>query len=478
MAGTDGTSGPPAARPWQVALVVALYVIALGAVRLGLSPFLEIDEAQFVGAVDLRLVYANSHPPLYNWLVRGALELTGWRWPLAVAFVKAALLATTYLLVFDAVRRLAGPTTGVLALALAALMPQVSWMSAHTLAHSVLVLAGAVGVVAALTATARRATSAAFLALGVAAAVGALGKANIVLLLGGLTVAATLDPFWRGRFADLRALLAPAAFALLAGPAYLAAALQLEASTARVAKLYDDGPFSALDVPLVGLDGVLSLALSALASGGLVALLVAIFARTPPPLDEAAEATRRLLWRAMGIGLGALAALVAAADATVVHERYLIPLLAPLPVVAALHLSGWPRRGAVVAAGATAFAVVPAAMAAMTAFDDHRFARPYDALLAPLVDDLPAGRIGVVSWRHDLAANLTLALRRAGREADILGDPLAGAPDLALAVDRREGRPPEAPPGFCTVRSTSIEAPLRNLTGRTMTLRATIARPC
>ncbi|MEM6849942.1 MAG: glycosyltransferase family 39 protein, partial [Pseudomonadota bacterium] len=112
-----------------VAAVVA-YVVLLMVLRLSLSPYLEIDEAQFFGQVDFRLVYANSHPPLYNWVLRLVLEATGWSWALSVALVKGVLLAAIHLLVFDTARRIGGVPAGVGALAVAALCPQISWMAA------------------------------------------------------------------------------------------------------------------------------------------------------------------------------------------------------------------------------------------------------------------------------------------------------------------------------------------------------------
>lgn len=482
-AGTGAMSDDPiraesALAAWHVVVAVVLYVILLAALRVGLSPFLEIDEAQFVGAVDLRLVYGNSHPPLYNWLVRGALEATGWRWALAVALVKMSLLCATYLLVFDAARRLAGLGAGVLALSATAFLPQVSWMSAHTLAHSVLVMAAAAGVVDALARIAVRPDRSAFLWLGVAAGVGALGKFNMFLLLGPLAVALATDPFWRARLATSRALLAPAALAVLAGPALAAAASHVGASTGRLAKLYKDGPFAAIDLPYVGVDGVLSLALSAVASFGIVAVLIALFGRTAPDLGPAAGAVRRVLWHTMAIGLGGFALVAFVSDLSLVHERYLTPLLLPLALVAALHLAHWAGRGRLVLAASVGYVAVPVGIAGMTAFDDHRFARPYDALAAPVAAAAPDGRIAVTSWREDLAANMTLALQRAGRDAAMLRDPLAPPADLVVSFAKGRDGSPEPPAGTCTLATVTAAAPRRNLTGRTADIVATISRRC
>ena len=468
--------------PRAVVAAILIYIGALFALRLALSPFLEIDEAQFVGAVDLRFVYGNSHPPLYNWLVRSALELTGWNWALSVALVRAGLLAATYLLVFDTARRLAGKEAGVVALAAAAFMPQLSWMSAHTLAHSLLVTAAAAGVAHALTLIALRPSAGRFLWLGVAAAIGMLGKYNIALLLVPLAVAALAEPVLRRRFATASAWLAPLAFAILSGPALVAAAMQPHASTERLEKLYDAGPFSAIDVPYIGLDGVLSLALSTLASCGIVLALVLLFARHAPPLATRVEAVRRALWRAIAIGLGAFALVALASDLSLVHERYLTPLLMPLPVLAGLHLSSWRRRSVMVAAGMVAFLAVPFGIVGMVTVDNHRFARPYDAAAAAISPALPPGRVAVAASVQDLAANITLALRRAGFDAAVLDDPLAApAPTLVRlrsGTGPWPGGTPVAPEGMCEAAITRADIPLPNFSGKSLAVTAVVDTAC
>ena len=82
-------------------LFILGYFTAQFLIRVGFSANLEIDESQFVGQTHLALGYGDSHPPLYNWLITGALALTGGYWPAAVALVKNFLLAGTYLLAFD-----------------------------------------------------------------------------------------------------------------------------------------------------------------------------------------------------------------------------------------------------------------------------------------------------------------------------------------------------------------------------------------
>lgn len=446
---------------------ILLYAAALAVLRLALSPYLEIDEAQFVGAVDLRLVYANSHPPLYNWLVRGALELTGWRWALAVALVKWTLLALTDLLVFDAARRLGGAAAGLTALAAAALAPQVSWMSAHTLAHSVLVMVAAAGVVHAVVLIALRPTGLAFVWLGTAAAVGVLAKYSIALLLVPLAVAALSDAAARRLLVRRRALLALAVFVPAAALVLAAAALDGRASIARTVKLYRaDAPFAWLDVPGLGVDGLASLAVAVLAWGGVVLGLIALFGRGAA-LEPTARVVRRLFWRTLVLGLAGFAAFMLAADASVVRERYLTPLMMPLPLLAALHLAAWRGRAALVAAGATVFLAVPVGIAAMVAFDDHRWARPHDATGARIAAAAPDGALTVASPDHALAANITLALRRSGQDARIEGDPTSPPGPVLVRAWRGHGPAPaalaEVPEGLCRHAVLALAERMRNV---------------
>ncbi|MEO1105505.1 MAG: glycosyltransferase family 39 protein, partial [Pseudomonadota bacterium] len=369
-------SGPLTALPARldavggtrlVVIAILAYVAVITLIRLVASPYLEIDEAQFVANVDLRLVYANSHPPLMNWLVRGALELTGWRWALALALTRALLLTLTLLMVFDTGRRLGGSTTGALALAAALLCPQVSWMSAHTLAHSLLVMTAAAGVLHGLALAMTRSQPGGLLLMGFWAGVGILAKYNIFLLLAPLAVALAAEPTVRAiltrRPAELTA--AAALCVLMAAVAATGVWQAPQESTERISKLYRNGPFSALDVPVLGIDGVLALALSALAWGGIAMALVVLAARTAEPVAPVAV---RVLRRTLVLGLAGFAVLILVADARQVPERYLTPLMMALPILTGLAVSAVRWRGLVLSAGLLAMIAVPVGIIGMVGF--------------------------------------------------------------------------------------------------------------
>lgn len=342
--------------PW----LILAYAAGLAALRVWLSPFLEVDEAHFVGQLDLRLAYGNSQPPLYNWLFRGAWEIAGGRWALAAALVKFPLLAAFHLLSWDAARRLAGPAAGLMAAAASAFLPQIVWMSPLTLTHSVLVLAAAAAVVhagalLAVTPRAKRGVGL-WLWLGAAMALGAMAKYTFALMLGPFLLALLVTPGTRGLVADRRFLVSLAAFAALAGPSIAAAALQVRQTTGRMSKLFsEEGSTAGLDVPGIGLDGFLSLIQAGLAWAGPALVVWWLARRRAQPqatsLREGADAYVEALGRAMALGLALFAVIVLAGDMHRVRERYLTPMLAPLPVWArgrpsARRAGGGARSGA------------------------------------------------------------------------------------------------------------------------------------
>lgn len=450
---TDLWARLSAAAPFAI----LAYCVALLALRLSLSPFLEVDEAEFVGHVDLALVYANSHPPLYHWLARGALELTGWNWPLALGLVKYGLLAAFHLFTWDSARRLGGPRAGLAALAVSAFLPQVVWMSAVTMAHSVAVLGAAAMMLWALARTLRAPTAWNYALLGLAAGLGALSKFNFWLILIPSLVALAVDQSYRRQLFRPVMGVSAAVFAVVAGPSMVAALADLETSASRIGKLYRGGDLAWIDPPILGVDGVVTLIVAALAWAAPALVIWAAAQALEPPrngaaivaaADSAAAHFGRLLGRAMLLGLGLFALIVLAADMHKVEERYLTPILAALPVYLALR---WPleTRLAPVALLAAAFycAVFPAFWG-MARFGGHRYDMAYDVAAATLAGQVDAP-LPILAARHDDAANFTLALGWPGA-AEPSYPPLG---DRALLLWRGVGSAPArlAPDGFAPV---------------------------
>lgn len=453
--------------PWLIAGHAAL----LAAIRIALSPWLEVDESEFYGITHLALTYGNSHPPLYNWLMAGALALTGDNWAVSAALVKFPLLGAFHLLVWDAARRLGGMRAGMWALVAGALLPQIVWMSALTLTHSILVMAGAAAVIHALVVLRGTRAVGAWVWLGLAISLGFLGKFNFALfaipMLAAMLIVPGTRPILMARRAWISALVALACV----GPVAIAAAMDLSGSAGRLRKLFSEsGATSGLDVPGLGLDGALSL-VQALGAWAGPALLVWVFARRQGPGGGApgdAEAFLRALALAMALSLAIFAVIVLAADMHRVRERYLTPMLIALPIwLAAARPLGraWPARLALIAHLAAA-----AGVAGVVTLSPHRLAYPWQALAGQLAEALPNAR-AVIGGRTADGANIALAL----------GLPVVrerAAPDGAVLLVWVGDRPP--PPHFAAMlpegAATAVaRAPMTNLSDKEIVFSAALA---
>ena len=204
-------------------------------IRVTLSPNLEIDEAQFVGATHFALGYGNAHPPLYNWLVAACLWFTGGNWPLAVAILKNGLLAATYLLAFDLGRRATGKAlTGAFCAASFLLLPQIVWMAQITHAHTVLLLMAVVATCHALVMIIRGGGITAFFWLGAAISIGVLAKYNMLIFTAAAFIAVAVTPEIRRRVLRPQLGASAALFTALVGPHAIWAVSNIEASTNRL----------------------------------------------------------------------------------------------------------------------------------------------------------------------------------------------------------------------------------------------------
>lgn len=457
-------------------ILILGYAAVLLALRHSLSPYLEVDEAQFVGHVDLRLVYANSHPPLYNWLLRATLELTGWNWALSTGAVKYALLGGYYLLIWDIARRLDGSRAGLLAVAAAAFLPQVVWMSVHTLAHSTMVLTGAAATAHAVVVLAQRPSRLGYVWLGLALATGALAKYNFFLFAVPMLIALLWSPVLRPMLLRRQALISAGVFGVMFTPVLIAAAANLAASSGRIEKLYrTDAGLVWYDLPGVGLDGLLSFALACAAWVGPLLLVWLLARRWDGRVDGEAIARpqtaeiRRALGRAILIAVAIFSVIVLAADMHRVHERYLTPILALSPVWLASSRPLGRSAAVVTGAAAALFAAALAGFWGMANFGAHRYGYDYD-VIADAIRDAVAEPAPLVSGRHDDAANVTLALGWTGATEPLF----APVEDRALLLWRGENDPPEqlakqlAEAGLTPgseIRRVDME--LRNFSGKT-----------
>jgi 4-amino-4-deoxy-L-arabinose transferase-like glycosyltransferase len=433
---------------WTPYIILGYFALQF-AIRAGLSGNLETDEAQFVGKTYLALGYGNSHPPLYNWLVAGALTLTGGHWPAAMALLKNLLLAGTYLLAFDTGRRVTGRAlTGAIVAASFMLLPQIVWKSQVTLAHSVLVMFAVVATLHAVACIVDRADLRSFLWLGLAAVIGVLAKYNYLLTLVAVLAAGYTIPDIRRRLFVPKLGASLALIALLIAPHAVWALQNLQATTGRMAKLErDSGALGALDLPGIGIDGLLDYIVAGAAWVApllLVWLLIRYFAPAKdgiaPTEDDARRHSFTLFFgRTTLIGVAAFALIILAGDLHSVSERYLTPLLMPLPFWLALAFPLEARlRGPVHflrVAGTVALLMVVAWPAWMI-FGREQFAYPYAAVAASLRDAV-AGPFTVLGPQEKYAANIAIRLDRASTWEEG-----SDARQVVLLWDAKYGRTP------------------------------------
>ncbi len=402
-------------------LFIVVYFAVQFLIRVLFSANLEIDEFEFVGQTYLALGYGNSHPPLYNWLVAGALALTGGHWPVAVALVKNLLLVGTYLLAFDTMRRITGQAlSGLIVVVSFLLLPQIVWKAQITLSHTVLVMFAVVAVMHALVCIVQRGDRLSFVWLGLAAAAGALAKYNFPLMLVALFISAFSIPYLRERLFKRALALSAATLFLLFSPHLIWAVLHVQETTERMAKLErDNSAFGALDLPWLGIDGLIGSVVAVAAWAAPLVLVWVVIAylnrnenSTASKQNERAAAFAKLFGLSAALGLAAFALIVLAGDLHIVHERYMTPMLMALPMWLVLT---WPLEASARApkqflrVGAVIAVLMTTAWPAWIAFGKEQFAFPYRSFAAAL-DASQSKPLVILAQQRKYAANIAIWL--------------------------------------------------------------------
>lgn len=399
--------------PWAVLAYFTLQT----ALRLTISGNLEIDEAEIARHVDLQLGYANSQPPLYEWLVISLWKLSG-SWPVSVAVAKNASLAATYCFSYWSGRVLFGNRAGAALLALSLLfMPQIVWQSQITLSHSVLAVAASAALLTSLVLLIERRSIQRFIGLGFALGAALLSKYDVLILVVGLAGAFASIPDARRRLASGGLVLSGLIATVIASPHMIWAVENIEKSTARLSKLAEKhGP--GFDLPFLGIDGLDKLIVGVAASSFLLAFMWMVARRLSRNEMDVSQLTDtgllfgRIAGRALAIGLAFCAITVLLDDVHNVHERYLTPLLMLVPFWLGLRFPLAYRPHAVrgfLLMSALVAVLVSVAWPQLALFGPHRFAYPYDTLakdIAPLAGPAPA----ILMKRPDYATNFVLRL--------------------------------------------------------------------
>jgi len=316
--------------PWLLLLAAAHVVV-----RVAISPALNWDEAQqIVWAQQLQWGYG-AQPPLYTWLQWGVNQVLG---PsvLALSLLKQALIVLTCVLMWLAARELLGPRAAWWSAASLWLLPPFGWYAVSDLTHTVLALAMTGGAWWLLLRIVRREGHGCrreFAALGLVCGCGVLAKYNFALTLAVLVAALLSVPGPR------RALLGKGwwwtaliglILALPHGLWLLSHWHMVSSGTLRKMEIAAHPSWG------LGLFNLLAAILATLTLWALAAL--AAFGsgwwRRPDPVPESLAWLRPVFRRYLALLAVALLILVFAVGVTAFKDRWLAPLLAPVPLMA------------------------------------------------------------------------------------------------------------------------------------------------
>ena len=355
--------------PWGLARwsgLAALYLLFNVATQLAASPTANFDQAEvLLLAQELRLGYT-AQPPLYIWLNWPLDALAGPS--LAVNLVlKCALLCASVAFSL-ALLRDAGSTVRQAPLVLAgfALIPVVVWESQRVLTHSALALALVLATLWQAQRLRSSPTRLRYMAWGLLGGAAVISKYNAVIGLAALVGALLLAPGWRVVLLTPRLAWAALGAALVVLPHFAWLALHRSAVDSTVRKLERSVEPFGFVAGLAEMGGALA------ACVGLMVLVwaavrLARWWRRPvvgPGAPAAPRATspgvaslRRLVSLQLALGLALTVAFVVVSGSRHFEERWLLPVLAPLPLWLALAVQREDlRRATLVAAAVMALA--------------------------------------------------------------------------------------------------------------------------
>jgi 4-amino-4-deoxy-L-arabinose transferase-like glycosyltransferase len=323
------------------ALLLALYVLGHAALRVWISPILNIDDArEAIFSQTLAWGYQPRQPPLYTWMVWATVQLAGVS-VASLTTLKYAVLAVGYAFAYATARRvLVEPRLVPLATFSLLLLLPVGWFVHDDLTQSVAVLAAASATVYALVRLEAAPTAGRYAGLGLALAAGTLSKLTYLVFGAALGIAALTIASYRRRLLDPRALLTVSVAALLILPY----ALWLATREDDLARLYAGqlGAGSARSLAIGVLDG-LGAVLRALAyyAAPLGLVFLGLFpeiyrARRRPGGQEIPAG--RLVERTVLTGLALLAAGALVNVLGQLKFRWAIPLFFLLPLYACWRL--------------------------------------------------------------------------------------------------------------------------------------------
>lgn len=404
-------------------LAIVLWLFLQGTLRILTASSLGLDEAQLmVTAQELAWGYG-PQPPLYSWLQYGVFALFGPSIP-ALVYPKEVMLAGTFFLVFLTSRLvLREERRAFVATLLLFTIPQIAWESQRALSHSVLVLLLAAAALYVFVRLLRDGRPVDYILFGITFGLGLLSKYNFAIFAIALVGAALLSSRERSRVLSGWFALSLLIAALITAPHFYWGLTHLDmmmASSDKFAIESNMSVFERLILPVLGA----GTAIASFAALSVVAFAIAMLV----PLRDRQPGTDVTEWRegsdfVIRLLLVSVAVVVATpllSGATVVMDRWLMPVLffLPLPLLIVLARRLGPARlrllsvlamlsAVICSAGLTAAALLPDLVGR-----GLRGTEPYARFAEIIRRDVPDPAY-VLSEGTSIAGNLRLAFPEA-----------------------------------------------------------------
>lgn len=316
----------------RVVAMVGAYFALMAGLRLVVSPTFLLDESEQVLAIQQFHWGYGSQPPLYTWLLRPLFAVLGLT-VLPLAGLKALLMTAVVLLSWRvAAALIPDARLAVLAAVALAFNPGLLWESQRDQTH--LVLASVATAATAWTGLRAVATGHPgwFAGLGLAAAVGVLGKYNYAIFLvaflgAGATVGDIRRKLWTPRL-----LLTVVVLVVVTAPHWVWA---MQHPDLLFSQRYKFAPTEAASLGASGRWKVLEGVLSQVLVPGVVLTVLAWRSRPGAGWPTASKPPRpEVTWlgRTLGLSLALVVAGILAAGVGTVKGRWLQPLLLLFPV--------------------------------------------------------------------------------------------------------------------------------------------------
>ena len=326
-----------AEKPNAVIALFGAYFLLQIVIRQFTPATLRVDEAQQVLFAQWLALGYDAQPPLYNWYQQAIFALFGMSmW--TIAFAKNLILFLTFA-VYIKTAELVLENKRFVAVSAFALfvVPQVFWQAQRDLTHTAMLMLTFVSLIYCSIRLIKRPTLAGYILVGVIAGLGVLSKYNFALALPALLVAVWLHPQGRERLLDKRFALTvitsvvvflPHLFWLLDNLVF--------ASEVTLKRMAEDAPESRILQIARGLARFISGSLVIIA---IPALLLWLGTLAEKKLLKQTPSVWFRFFLHYFIAIAALmTTVILLTTMTELRDRWLLPLLIPAPILAALYL--------------------------------------------------------------------------------------------------------------------------------------------